>query len=65
MLHAIIESNIRPAILIPLLEEMMSMEMLMQSEHKRTHNEIELIKSEIKITQIDMLLHLLRFKAAA
>jgi hypothetical protein len=65
MLHAIISSHIRPAILIPLLEEMMSMEMLMQSEHQRTHNEIEIIKSEIKITQIDMLLHLLRFKAAA
>jgi hypothetical protein len=65
MLHAILESSIRPAILIPLLEDMLNIETLMQSEHKRNGNEIEFINSEMKIIQIDMLLHILRFKAAA
>jgi hypothetical protein len=65
MLHAILESHIRPAILIPILEETIAMEKLMQSEHQRSHNDIELFKSEMRITQLNMLLHILLSKAAA
>jgi hypothetical protein len=65
MLHAIIESHIRPAILIPVLEETIAMEKLMQSEHKRSHNDIELFKSEMRITQLSMLLHILLTKATS
>jgi hypothetical protein len=65
MLRSIFESNLQPAILIPLLEEMISIELLMQSEHKRNHDDIECIKCEMKITQLDMLLHIMLSKAAA
>jgi hypothetical protein len=65
MLNAIIQSNIRPAILIPILEEMIAMEQLLQSEHIRNNNDIECINSEIRITQLDMLLHVVIFKTSA
>jgi hypothetical protein len=65
MFKAIIESSLRPAILIPMLEEMTVMEKLMQSEHKRNHNDMEMFKSEMRITQLNMLLHILLSKAAA
>jgi hypothetical protein len=65
MVHAIINSQIRPAIITPLIEEMIAMEILLQSEHKRSHNDIEMFKSEMRITQLNMLLHILLSKAAA
>ncbi len=65
MLHSILNSQVKPAILIPLLEEMIALESLMQSEHKRMNNDIEYVKSEVKIIQLDMLLCLMRFKATA
>jgi hypothetical protein len=65
MLHAILESQIRPSILIPLLEDMISMEMLLQDEYTRNHNETEILRAEMKITQLGMLLHILTSKAPA
>lgn len=65
MLNAIIESSIRPAILIPILEEMIAIEKLLQEEHHRSKNDIAYLNSEMKITQLEMLLHILLFKAAA
>jgi hypothetical protein len=65
MLRSILESNLQPSILIPMLEDMICIELLLQTEHKRNNNDMEYYQSEMKITQLDLLLHLIRFKAAA
>jgi hypothetical protein len=65
MIPSIIQSNIKPAILIPILEDMIAIETLMQTEYRRQNDDISYLRSEMKITQLDMLLCLVRFKAAA
>jgi hypothetical protein len=63
MMQSILKSKINPAIMIPILEEALQQERLNCDANDLLNNDSQVIKSELKISQLELLICLLRFKA--
>jgi hypothetical protein len=63
LLRSILASKINPIVLIPALEELLEMERLNLESHMALNDDRRCIKSERLISQLELLICLLRFKS--
>ena len=63
LLKLLIDHKINPAIILPVLEQGLEQEKLHAETQKLLQNDREYMKAELRISQTELLICLLRFKA--